>query len=76
MKQPKQTTAWYEDRKMLVFFKNTKPVLVLGGVLAEKTQIQFDLRAVKQFLKNNPNSGMNYEIIKRKEALEKRLNTI
>ncbi len=75
MQQPNNYT-WYENKRMLVFFENNKPALVLSGKIAEQTNLQFAIKHLEEWLTNEPENQARHEIIKRKNNLKQRLNAI
>lgn len=68
--------TWYESKRMLIFFENDKPQLVLSGVIAEQTKLHFEIKALEGLLVSNPDIKGNYDVIKRKDELKQRLNAI
>jgi hypothetical protein len=68
--------TWYENKRMLIFFENDKPILVLSGKIAEQTKIHFAIRTLEEWLVENPEGDLKHEIIIKRDKLKQRLNAI
>lgn len=75
MQQPSNYT-WFENKRMLVFFENDKPTLVLSGKIAQQTKLHFSIKTLNDWLVENPDDRVKHEIIKKRDQLKQRLKAI